>query len=98
MNTGASSVLKVYLGASQSGGYLPYGHVERMSSAYGNDADAMLAKIQKYLDMDHPLSDWSQSDLGKEQQVFEALLAQSFPELSNVAVNALACRWSYSWR
>lgn len=98
MNTESSAILKVYLGANQMGGYLPLGHEERMSTAYGKDAEARLAQVQQYLDMDHPPSDWSQIDLAQEQQVFEGILAERFPELDKVAVNALACRWSYSWK
>ncbi|HEY6019514.1 MAG TPA: hypothetical protein VIY48_06325 [Candidatus Paceibacterota bacterium] len=98
MNTNPSAILKVYLGAGKAGGYLPYGQAERMSIAYENDAEAKLAEIQQYLDMDYPPPSWSQTDLAQEQQVFEKMLEQRFPELDKVAINALACRWSYSWK
>lgn len=98
MKSESSAVLKVYLGANQAGGYLPFGHTERMSVAYGKDAATKLAQIQKYLEIDHPPSDWSQSDLAGEQRVFEAKLALLFPELDDIAVNSLARRWSYSWK
>jgi hypothetical protein len=98
MNSEASNVLKVYLGASETGGYRPFDHDKRMSVAYNHDADAKLSEIKKYLEVDHPQPEWSCSDLAQEQKAFEALLAHRFPELDKVAVNALACRWSYSWR
>lgn len=98
MKSEASAALEVYLGANQTGGYLPMGQSERMSAAYGDDAKAKLELIQKYLEFDHPSSDWSRPDLAQEQKAVEALLAQRFPELDRVAVNALACRWSYSWK
>jgi hypothetical protein len=98
MRSESNAVLKVYLGANQAGGYLPFGHAERMSVAYGKDAETKLAQIRKYLEVDHSPSDWSQSDLAGEQKVFEAKLARHFPELDNIAVNSLACRWSYSWK
>jgi len=69
-----------------------------MSAAYGKDAATELAQIQKYLEIDHPPSDWSQSDLAGEQRVFEEKLALLFPELDDIAVNSLARRWSYSWK
>ncbi len=98
MTNESSAVLKVYLGASQTGGYLPLDHTERMNIAYGKDADTKLAQIQKYLEIDHPPADWSQSDLALEQMVFEEKLALHFPELDKIAINSLVCRWSYSWR
>jgi hypothetical protein len=98
MSSEASAILKVYLGASQTGGYRPFGHEERMRVAYANNAETKLAEIQKYLDADHPHSKWSHSELAQEQKEFEKVLTMQFPELDKVAVNALACRWSYSWR
>lgn len=98
MSSEASNVLKVYLGADKTGGYRPFDHEKRMSIAYGHDAETKLSEIKKYLEVDHPQSAWSCSDLAQEQKAFEAQLVQRFPELDMVAANALACRWSYSWR
>ena len=96
MNTEVSDTLKTYLGSGESGGYLPYGHEERMSTAYGDNAVAKISQIREYLAADHCAQ--SHSDLGQEQKVFEIALAQRFPELDAIAINALACRWSYSRR
>jgi hypothetical protein len=98
MNSAASEILKIYLGAGPTGGYQPGGHKERMYAAFANSADAKIDVIQKYLDIEHPISEWLHSDLAKEQQEVEVMLAQRFPELDKVAVNSLACWWSYSWK
>ena len=93
-----SDILKVYLGAGDRGGYLPYGHEERMRVAYADDARIRLAQVQKYLDEDQPMSSRTSLDMVLEQKIFEAALASKFPELDAVAINSLACRWSYAWR
>lgn len=98
MSSEASKVLKIYLGADEAGGYRPFDHEKRMTVAYQDDAPAKLSEIKKYLDVEHTLSEWTYSDLVQEHKVFEQQLAQRFPELDKVAINALACRWSYSWR
>ena len=97
MNTNACEILKVYLGASDSGGYLPYGHEQRMSAAYGASAEAMVVEVRKYLEAERASFE-APTDLGQEQKAFEVELAQRFPELDAVAVHALSSRWSYSWR
>lgn len=56
----------------------PSGSEQRMTSTYGREADAKLAQIRKYLDCDHPPSDWSNADLAKEQGVVEVKIAAQF--------------------
>ena len=98
MSKDVSNALRVFLGAGGSGGYLPYGEADRMTSAFADRADDWLREIQKFLALEHPPSDWSNSDLAREQLRFESIAARLFPELDSVAINALACRWSYSWK
>lgn len=98
MSSEVSSALRVYLGASESGGYLPYGATNRMTSAFGDRADDWLPQLNKYLAFEHPPSEWSCTDLAQEQFAFESKAASHFPELDSAALNALACRWSYSWK
>jgi hypothetical protein len=94
-----SEILIVYLGASESGGYLPMGQQERLNAAFPGDAKAALDAIEKYLHFpDYPSTEWTSDDLATEQRIYEQRLARAFPELSARAVNALACRWSYGWR
>ena len=98
MNQEASAVIKIYLGAGPTGGYQPIGQQDRMKQAFPQDHEHKLARIKKYLDEDHPPAAWSSNDLVQEQKAFEAMLAKKFPELDSVAINALACCWSYQWR
>lgn len=98
MNTEVNEILKVYLGAGASGGYLPHSHEERMRAAYGEHAISKLELIQKYLNEDHPMTDWTQKDYAKEASAFDLELAKKYPELDQTTLNALACRWSYGWR
>lgn len=94
-----SEILVVYLGASESGGYLPVGQEERLEAALPRDAKAARAAIEGYLQFpDYPLTEWTSNDLATEQRIYEQKLARAFPELTARAINALACRWSYSWR
>lgn len=69
-----------------------------MKKAFPSDHEQKLIHIQKYLDEDHPPSAWSSTELLQEQRAFEGSLAKKFPELDSIALNALACRWSYNWR
>lgn len=98
MNADTNEILKVYLGAGESGGYQPHGYEQRMRDAYHDQADAKLSLVQKYLLADHPVAEWTQNDLASEQSAFETILSRRFPELDPVSINALACRWSYGWR
>jgi AraC-like DNA-binding protein len=98
MNNEDSAAIKIYLGAGPTGGYQPIDQQERMKQAFPNDHEQKLTRIKKYLEEDHPPDTWSSSDLVQEQKAFEALLAKKFPELDSVAVNSLACCWSYQWR
>ncbi len=94
-----SEILVVYLGAAESGGYLPIGEEERLQAAFPIDTKAARDAIAKYLNFpDYPSTEWTSSDLATEQRIYEQKLARAFPELSPRAVNALACRWSYNWR
>jgi hypothetical protein len=98
MNDEASTAIKIYLGAGPTGGCQPIGQQERMKLAFPNDHEQKLMRIKRYLEEDHPPAAWSSGDLVLEQKAFEALLSKRFPELDSVAINALACRWSYQWR
>ncbi|MBB6092355.1 hypothetical protein HNQ60_001201 [Povalibacter uvarum] len=98
MNEEASAAIRVYLGAGPTGGYQPIGQMDRMKQAFPHDHEQKLTRIKKYLEEDHPPAEWSSRELAKEQKVFEAMLAKKFPELDSVAINALACCWSYQWR
>jgi hypothetical protein len=98
MSNDVSTALRVYLGAVEYGGYLPYGATDRMRSAFPGSADDWLLRLEKYLALEHPPSDWSHSEIFQEQVAFEAKAAGIFPELDSAALNALACRWSYSWK
>jgi hypothetical protein len=99
MKPDVNAILKLYLGAGATGGYQPVGKEERLKSAYPNDHGAMLKQIEGYLQLDyHPPSEWTHSDLAAEQRVVEKVLAERFPDLDKVSVNALACYWSYGWR
>jgi hypothetical protein len=98
MSNDVSTALQVYLGSGESGGYLPYGAADRMTSAFADKADDWLIRLEKYLALEHPPSDWKQSEFAQEQRTFESIAAGLFPELDAAAVNALACRWSYSWK
>lgn len=98
MSNDVSTALRVYLGAGDSGGYLPFGGSDRMTSAFAGSADDWLLWLEKYLALEHPPSEWSHSEIAREQLTFEAKAAGLFPELDSAAVNALACRWSYSWK
>lgn len=93
-----STALRVYLGAGEFGGYLPHGAVDRMTFAFAGSADDWLLRLEKYLALEHPPSDWIHSEIAREQLAFETEAAGLFPELDSSAVNALACRWSYSWK
>jgi hypothetical protein len=88
-----STALRVYLGAGESGGYLPYGAADRMTSAFADNADDWLLRLEKYLALEHSPSDWSQPELAQEQLTFESKAARLFPELDPAAVHALACKW-----
>jgi hypothetical protein len=94
-----NEVLVVYLGAGESGGYLPMGQEERLRAAYPRDARSVREAIERYLQFpDYPPIEWTSNDLAAEQCIYEQRLARAFPELNARAINALACRWSYSWR
>ena len=94
-----SAALLVYLGAGTTGGYQPIGTEERLKAAYPRDFHAAHQSIKKYLEFSaHPLENWTSDDLAKEQGIFEQELAGAFPDLSAPALNALACRWSFSNR
>ena len=94
-----SDVLVVFLGAGESGGYLPTGQEERLRVAFPLDAESARESIERYLQFcGHPPTSWTSNDLVAEQRIYEQMLARAFPELSRQAINALACRWSYSWR
>jgi hypothetical protein len=94
-----SEALAIYLGAAESGGYTPMGQEERLRAAFPHDAAAVRAEIEGYLQFpDYPPTEWTSNDLAEAQRVYEQRLTQAFPELNARAVNALACRWSYSWR
>lgn len=94
-----SEVLAVYLGAGESGGYMPMGQEERLRVAFPRDARSVRELIEKYLQFpDYPPTEWTSNDLSEAQRVYEQRLTQAFPELNARAIYALACRWSYSWR
>lgn len=95
-----SEALCVYLGAGPSGGYQPAGSGdERLEQAFELSSVALAASIAKFLaGPDHPPLNWESDDLALEQSVYETKLHAAFPELSERAINALACRWSYGWR
>jgi len=94
-----SEVLVLYLGAGESGGYSPMGHEERLRAAFPIDFTSARESIEKYLQFpDYPPTEWASNDLAVAQGIYEQRLARAFPELSARAINALACRWSYSWR
>lgn len=94
-----SDVLVVYLGADASGGYMPMGREERLNAAFPRDAQSARKAIEKYLQFpDYPPAKWTSNNLAEAQCEYERRLARAFPELTARAVNALACRWSYSWR
>jgi hypothetical protein len=99
MAHGPNEILAVYLGASESGGYLPTGQDERLRAAFSSGATAARESIERYLQFpDYPPTEWTSTDLAAEQRIYEQRLARAFPELNGRAINALACRWSYSWR
>jgi len=94
-----SEILIVYLGANGSGGFLPMGQEERLKAAFPRDAKVARDAIERYLQFpDYPSTEWTSNDLATEQGIYEQKLARAFPELTARAINALACRWSYSWR
>jgi hypothetical protein len=66
MNYEASKIPKIHPGAGQGFAYRPFGRVERMRVAYENDAETRLAEMQKYPDVDHPITKWTQSGLERE--------------------------------
>ena len=94
-----SDVLAVYLGASESGGYMPLGQEERLRAAFPRDTNSVREAIERYLQgPDYPPTQWSSNDLAAQQRIYEQKLARAFPELSARAINALACRWSFGWK
>lgn len=100
MEIDLSDALCIYLGAGPQGGYRPIGSgEERLRVAYPSHFAEARAAIAKYLvELDYPVKNWTSDNLAAEQRVYEESLRVAYPELSARAINALACRWSYSWR
>jgi hypothetical protein len=89
-------ILKVYLGADESGGYQPLYRDERMREAFPDSCPQMMALIAPYLEEDQE-PDWTTGDLLQQAAHFEATLRQKFPELAANVVRALANRWHFGW-
>ena len=67
-----SEILVIYLGAAESGGYLPVGQEERLKAAFHRDAKNAREAIEKYLHFpDYPSSEWTSNDLATEQRIYE---------------------------
>ncbi len=91
-----NSVLKVYLGADEHGGYQPLYRDERMRQAFPDSYPQMMQLIASYLEEDQA-PDPTMGDLIQQAERFEATLRQSFPELDATVVKALANRWHFGW-
>lgn len=87
-------ILKVYLGAGESGGYEPLYGNERMREAFPDSYSQAMALIAPYLE-GGPEPDWTTGDLLRQAAHFEATLRQKFPELDATVVRALANRWHF---
>jgi len=96
----SNSVLITYLGAGVRGGYQPIGCEERLKSAYPTQFNQAKLLVEKYLNTmsDHPPNKWMSNDLAKERSIYESSLEAQYPELGKLAINSLACYWSYQWK
>jgi hypothetical protein len=91
MKPEVNHILKVYLGATESGGYEPLYRDERMREAFPDSYSQMMALIAPYLAEDKE-PNWATGDLIQQAAHFEATLRQKFPELDATVVRALANR------
>jgi hypothetical protein len=91
-----NQILKIYLGADESGGYEPLYRDERMREAFPDSYSEMMALIAPYLGEDHQ-PDGTTGDLIQHAAHFEAKLRRKFPELDATVVRALANRWHFGW-
>lgn len=96
MKPEVNQILKVYLGADESGGYEPLYRDERMRKAFPDSHRQMMALIARYLGEDRE-PDRTAGDLLQQAARFEATLRQRFPELDAIVVRALANRWHFEW-
>src|SRR5262245_17643437 len=98
MKPDASSVLKIYLGADDNGGYEPLYRDERMKKAFPDSHVRMMELIAPYLaeERDPDLSVGS-ADLISQASQFAEHLRRKFPELDDIAIKALANRWHFGW-
>jgi hypothetical protein len=94
MKPEVNHILKVYLGATESGGYEPLYRDERMREAFPDSYSQMMALVAPYLAEDKE-PDWTTGDLIQQAAHFEATLRQKFPELDATVVRALANRWHF---
>ena len=97
MTPDINHVLKIYLGATDNGGYEPLYRDERMRRAFPDDHARMMELIAPYLAEGHE-PDWTRGDLIQEAACFEAALRQKFPELDAIAARALSNRWAFDWK
>jgi hypothetical protein len=93
----ANTILRVYLDPDENGGFQPIGCEDRLSRAYGRDADAKKKEVERYLSFPHA-PDWKRHELIEEGEIYASLLRTHFPELHEVIVKALANRFMYNWR
>lgn len=97
MTTDANSLLVLYLGSGDGGGYQPVGGKARVKEAFPRDHLEKMRMIAPYLDEDHR-PDWERNDLVTEFRLFESELRRKFPELDALVTRALASKWAYEWR
>ncbi len=97
MTTEINSLLKLYLGAEENGGYQPIGCEERIKNAFPGDYVGKMRQISQYLDEDHT-PDWTKNDLIAESHLFEGELRTKYPELDSIVIRALANRWPFGWK
>jgi hypothetical protein len=94
-----NEVLTIYLGVSEVGGFAPINTMKRLEQVYLHNAEAAFQSVERYLNSpEHPIEQWTSHDLSQEQPRYETKVKQTFPELNDTVIHALACRWSYLWK
>jgi hypothetical protein len=94
--TDVNSLLKLYLGADENGGYIPLNCEERLKRAFPDRHEEIMQLIVPYLEEDRE-RDW-RMDFLEDTHRFETMLRQKFPELDAISARALANRWSFRWK
>ncbi len=97
MKKDINSILQIYLGTDQNGGYQPIGKDDRLKVAHPEQYDKVREIIKPYLDFEFT-PNWEKQTLNQAGDAFIKEILIIYPELTNLTARSLSNRFTYNWR